>query len=90
MQPHSSQLAESHQTVTRPCLAATDSIGIVSDSVPVHPEGKHPSFDEFKQKNKRKPSSESPPEEPNGKHPDSDHQIDEYACPVQTGCEMIL
>lgn len=60
-------------------FAETDSVRTVSDSVPVHPENKHPSFNDFKKKNKRKPSSESPPEEPDGKHPHSDHQIDEYA-----------
>lgn len=79
MQQHQSLLAESHQLVPQPYWAATDSIGTVSDSVPVHPEDKHPSFDDFKQKNKRKPHSEQSPEEPDGKHPDPDHQIDEYA-----------
>lgn len=79
MQQHQSLLAEPHQIAIQPYLAATGSIGIVSDPVPVHPEDKHPSFDDFKQKNKRKPHSESPPEVPDGKHPDSDHQIDEYA-----------
>ncbi len=79
MQHRQSLLAEPHQMVAQPYLAATDSIGIVSDPVPVHPENKHPSFDDFKQKNKRKPRSEQPSEKPNGKHPDQDHQIDEYA-----------
>jgi hypothetical protein len=79
MQHHQALLAGLHQIVAQPYLAATDSIGTVSDSVPVHPEDKHPSFDEFKQNNKRKPRSEQPSEESDGKHPDSDHQIDEYA-----------
>ena len=79
MRQHPSPFAESHQIVVRSYLAATDSIGIVSDSVPVHPEDKHPSFDDFKQKNKRKPHSEPPPEKPDGKHPDQDSRIDEYA-----------
>jgi hypothetical protein len=79
MQHHQSLLAERHSLVAPPNLVATDSIGIVSDPVPVHPEDKRPSFDDFKQKNKRKPRSESPPEEPEGKRPDPDHQIDEYA-----------
>lgn len=79
MQQHQSLLAQQYQIIPQPYLAATDSIGIVSDPVPVHPEDKHPSFDEFKQKNKRKPRPEQSPEEPDGKHPDSDHQIDEYA-----------
>ncbi|MHB1620391.1 MAG: hypothetical protein ACYCTY_10510 [Sulfuricella sp.] len=79
MQQHQSLLAEPHQIVTQPDWVATDSIGRVSDPVPVHPEDKHSSFDEFKHKNKRKPRSEQSPEETDGKHPDSDHQIDEYA-----------
>lgn len=79
MQHHQSLLAEPHQIVTQPYSAATDSIGRVSDPVPVHPEDKHSPFDEFKHKNKRKPRSEQPPEEPDGKHPDPDQQIDEYA-----------
>ncbi|HUX63632.1 hypothetical protein [Sulfuricella sp.] len=79
MQHYQSLLAEPHQMVVHPYLVATDSIGIVSDTVPVHPEGKHPSFDDFKQKNKRKPRLEDSPDKPDGKHPDPDHQIDEYA-----------
>lgn len=79
MRQHPSLFAEPHPIAARLYLAATDSIGIVSDPVPVHPEDKHPSFDDFKQKNKRKPRSEPPPEKPDGKHPDSDHWIDEYA-----------
>jgi len=79
MQQHQSLVAESHQIVLQPYWVATDSIGIVSDSVPVHPEDKHPSLDDFKQKNKRKPHSVQPPEESDVRHPDPDHQIDEYA-----------
>lgn len=79
MQHHKSLLAEPHQVAPWSYLAATDSIGTVSDSVPVHPEDKHPSFDDFKQKSKRKPHSEQPPDGSDDKHPDSDHQIDEYA-----------
>lgn len=74
---HQSLLAERHLK-SRPNLAAPDSIGIVTDSVPVHPEDKHPSFDEFKQKNKHKHPPPGP-EEPDIKPPDPDHQIDEYA-----------
>lgn len=59
-------------------LAASDSIRSVTVSVPVHPEDKHSVVDDFKQKNKRKPSSEQPSEKSEGQHPDSDHQIDEY------------
>lgn len=79
MQHHQSLLAELHQIILQPYWVATDSIGTVSDSVPVHPEGKHPSFDDFKQKNKRKPHSDQSPAETESKHPDPDHQIDEYA-----------
>jgi len=79
MHHHQSLLADQHQIATQPYLVATDSIGIVSDSVPVHPEDKHPSFGDFKQKNKRKPRSDQSPEEPDRHQPDPDHQIDEYA-----------
>lgn len=79
MQHHQSLFAEPHQITPQSYWVATDSIGTVSDSVPVHPEDKHPSFDDFKKKNKHKPHPEQTLEEPDGKHPDSDHQIDEYA-----------
>lgn len=78
MQHHQSLLAKPHQGPWS-YSAATDSIGIVSDSVPVHPEDKHPSFEDFKQKNKHKPHSGPSLEEFGIKHPDSDHEIDEYA-----------
>ena len=59
---------------------AADPIGGVSDSIPVHPENKHPSFDDSKRKkNKRKPTPDDPSENLNDRIPDSDHQIDEYA-----------
>jgi hypothetical protein len=79
MQQHQSLFAEPHQIIIQPYLVAPDSIGIVSDSVPVHPDDKHPSFDDFRKKNSRKPVPDKPSENSNGKHPDSDHQIDEYA-----------
>jgi hypothetical protein len=79
MQQYQTLHAEPHQLALHHYWVATDSIGTVSDSVPVHPEDKHPSFDDFKQKIKRKPHSEPSSEESDGKHPDSDHQIDEYA-----------
>jgi hypothetical protein len=79
MQQHQSLFSEPHQIAPQPYWAAPDSIGTVSDSVPVHPEGRHPSFDDFKHKNKPKPQSEQSPEDPDRHHPDSDHQIDEYA-----------
>jgi len=79
MQHHQSLFSEPNQIVPQPHWAAPDSIGTVTDSVPVHPEGKHPSSDDFKQNNKRKPHTEQSAEEPDRHHPDSDHQIDEYA-----------
>ncbi|GAO35716.1 hypothetical protein SCT_1107 [Sulfuricella sp. T08] len=79
MQHHQSLFAEPHLIFPLPFWVTTDSIGTVNDSVPVHPEDRHPSSDDFKQKNKRKPHSEQPPQNPDGKHPDPDHQIDEYA-----------
>jgi hypothetical protein len=78
MQQYQTLLARPHQIVP-PCFGATDSIGTVNDSVPVHPEDRHPSFDDFKQKRKPKPSAEQPPEKTDNKPTDTDHQIDEYA-----------
>lgn len=75
MQQHPSSFAESYSKY----WAATEPIGGVSDSFPVHPEDKHPTFDQHKQTNRRKPTPDKPSENPNKKHPDSDHQIDEYA-----------
>ncbi|BAN35466.1 hypothetical protein SCD_n01645 [Sulfuricella denitrificans skB26] len=71
--------AEPYQIVIQPHLASTDSVGTVSDSVPVHPENKHPSFDDFKHRNNRKPLPVQSSEESDSKRPDPDHLIDEYA-----------
>ena len=59
--------------------AGADPVGGVHDSIPLHPEDKHPGFDEFKQKKKRTPHPSHPSEPTEGTHPDSGHQIDEYA-----------
>lgn len=59
--------------------AATEPVGGIYDSIPLHPEDRRPGFDDFKQKRKRVPRPEQPAEGTDGKHPDSDHQIDEYA-----------
>lgn len=60
-------------------LAANDLIGGVRDSVPVHPDDKHPGFGDFKRQKKREPHRDKTSDNPNGKPPDSGHQIDEYA-----------
>lgn len=60
-------------------LAANDPVGGVRDSVPVHPDDKHPGFGDFKRQKKREPRRDTPSDNPNGKPPDPDHQIDEYA-----------
>jgi len=60
-------------------LSANDPIGGVRDSVPVHPDDKHPGFGDFKRQKKREPVHDKSSDNPNGKPPDSDHQIDEYA-----------
>lgn len=59
--------------------AGADPIGGIHDSIPLHPEDKHPDFEEFKQKKKRIPAPNKSPEHTNGYHRDSDHQIDDYA-----------
>lgn len=79
MQQHFVQSEASPLLISPVIFAETDAIRTVSDSVPVHPENKRSSFDDFKHPKKRKPASESQPEEPAGKSPDTDHQIDEYA-----------
>lgn len=60
-------------------LAANDPIGGVGDSVPVHPDDKHPGFGDFKRQKKREPIPDKSSDNPSGKQPDSGHQIDEYA-----------
>lgn len=60
-------------------MAGAEPVGSVHDSIPLHPEDRHPGFDEFKQKKKPIPHPHQPSERPDGKHPDADHQIDEYA-----------
>ena len=60
-------------------LAANDPIGGVRDSVPVHPDDKHPGFGDFKRQKKREPIHDKSSDNPSGKPPGSDHQIDEYA-----------
>lgn len=60
--------------------AATEPIGGVSDSIPVHPENKRPSFEQRQHNNnRRKPIPDKSSENSNKNHPDSDHQVDEYA-----------
>jgi hypothetical protein len=78
---HSSPRAGPHQVVFHPYWSAPDSIGRVTDSVPAHPEDKHPSFDDSKHKKPHKPHPVQLSEESEVKHPDadSDHWIDEYA-----------
>lgn len=60
-------------------LAANDPVGRVRDSVPVHPDDRHPGFGDFKRQKKREPVRDKSSDHPGGKPPDSDHQIDEYA-----------
>lgn len=54
MDQHRISYAGSHSLDMLPYWAATEPIGGVSDSIPVHPEDKHPSFD--KHNSKRKPT----------------------------------
>lgn len=59
--------------------AAADPVGGIQDSIPLHPEDKHPDFEEFKQKKRRIPTPNKSQEHTNGNRRDSDHQIDDYA-----------
>lgn len=70
--------------------AATEPVGGVSSSIPLHPDDHPPDSGDHKRKEERKPPHDSPGGDTGKKPPDPEHQIDEYACPVQTGCEMIL
>lgn len=79
MQQHFIQSEASPLLISPVIFAETDAIRTVGDSVPVHPEHKQPSFEDFKPPKKRKPNSGGTTEDSGSKHPDSDHQIDEYA-----------
>lgn len=70
--------------------SATEPVGSVNDSIPLHPDDHHPDYSENKRKKDRKPQRDIPAGNPGGKPPDSEHQIDEYACPVQIMHEMIM
>jgi hypothetical protein len=59
--------------------AGMEPVGGIYDSIPLHPDDRHPGFDEFKQKKKRIPRPEEHSEGSDGKHPDPDHQVDDYA-----------
>lgn len=70
--------------------AATEPVGGVIDPTPFHPDDRHSDYIEQKHKKERKPPDNHDSGKPGGKRPDSEHQIDEYACPVQLGHEMIM
>jgi hypothetical protein len=59
--------------------AATEPVGGVSSSIPLHPDDHPPDFNERKRKIERKPTRDNPGEDAGNKPPDPDHQIDEYA-----------
>ena len=73
-----------------PYQAATEPVGEVNGSIPFHPEDHPPDFNVLKRKKERKTPRDNPSGDTGNKPPDPEHQIDEFACPVQTGCEMIL
>lgn len=79
MQSFQTPVAQPQSFAALAYLVATEPVGGVNDSIPVHPDERHPDFDDFKQKNKRKPSSDLPSEQSDRRRPDADHQIDEYA-----------
>lgn len=73
-----------------PFLVATGPVGGVNGSIPLHQDDHPPDFNEHNRKKERKPPCDNPGGDSGNKPPDPEHQIDEYACPVQTGCKMIL
>lgn len=60
-------------------LAATEPVGGVSDSIPLHPDDQQPDFSELKRKKERKSPRDNPAGETGNKLPDPEHQIDDYA-----------
>lgn len=71
-------------------LAATEPVGGVNGSIPLHPDDHPPGFNERKRQKERTPPPDNSGGDAGKKPPDPEHQIDEYACPVQTGGKMIL
>ena len=59
--------------------AATEPVGGVNSSIPLHPDDYPPDFNERKRKKERKPSHDNPGGDTGNKPPDPEHQIDEYA-----------
>jgi len=59
--------------------AATEPVGGVNSSIPLHPDDNPPDFNGRKRKIERKPARGDPGEDAGNKPPDPDHQIDEYA-----------
>ncbi|HUW50195.1 MAG TPA: hypothetical protein VMV75_04190 [Sulfuricella sp.] len=59
--------------------AATEPVGGVNESIPFHPDDRHPDLNEFRQKNKRKSTPDDQSVNPGNKRPDPEHQIDEFA-----------
>jgi hypothetical protein len=70
--------------------AATEPVGGVNSSIPLHPDDHPPGFNERKRQKERAPPPGNSGGDADKKPPDPEHQIDEYACPVQTGGKMIL
>lgn len=70
--------------------AATEPVGGINSSIPLHPDDHPPDSGDHKRKDERKPPPGNPGGDKGNKPPDPEHKIDEYAFPVQTGREMIL
>lgn len=59
--------------------ATTEPVGGIIESIPHHPEDRHPDLTDLRKKNKRKSTPDEPSGNPGNKRPDPEHQIDEYA-----------
>jgi len=59
--------------------AATEPVGGVNGSIPLHPDDHPPDFNERKRQEERKPPHDNLSGDTDNKPPDPEHQIDEYA-----------
>ena len=77
---HQAQVPSFHSSSRLPPLnAATEPIGGVSDSIPIHPEHHPPTAGDRKKPNSPRSPRKPPSDSDNRPHPDPDHLIDEYA-----------
>lgn len=59
--------------------AATEPVGGVDGSIPLHPDDHPTDFNELKRKKERRTPRDNPSGDTGNKPPDPEHQIDEFA-----------